>query len=72
MHSFRRPLVPAVCPVNTVHSPKFNVFKNHFTNNLPPTRGSSKWALSGRFPTNSLYAFLLSPLCSIRHTERIC
>ena len=25
-----------------------------------------------RFPTKSVYAFLLSPLCSIRHTERIC
>lgn len=65
-------LGPALCPVNTIHSPKSSIFKNHFTNNLPSTLGSSKRPLSGRFPHQQPVCIFLSALCSTRHTERIC
>jgi len=68
MHAVRRLLVPAVCPLNTVHSPKFSAFKNHFTNNLQSTRGSSKWALSGRFSHQQ--PVCISPLSTVFHAPR--
>ena len=58
--------VPAICPYPepawSIPCPQFHFLKIHFHIILPSTPGSSKWSLSLRFPTKTLYAPLPSPI----------
>ncbi|PNF19261.1 hypothetical protein B7P43_G08019, partial [Cryptotermes secundus] len=53
-------LVPILSQINPVHIIPSYLSKIHSNIVHPPTPWSSQWSLSG-FPTNILYAFLVSP-----------
>jgi len=55
------PLVPILNQNNPVHVPSFNFLKIHLKIIFPSMFGSSKRALSLRFPHQTLYAPFLSP-----------
>ena len=54
--------VPNLSQINLVHASLSFFFKIHFNIIFQCTTGSSKWSLSSRFPTKTLYAPLFSPL----------
>jgi hypothetical protein len=55
------PPIPIQCQLNPVHTPTSHVLKIHLNIILPSTPGISKWFLSLRFTTKTLYTPLHSP-----------
>ena len=60
IHNFLPP-VPIPSQLDPVHTPTSNFLKIHPNIILPSMLGFSKWSLSFRFPTKTLYTPLLSP-----------
>ena len=56
------PFVPILSQLNQVHTPKYNFLKINLNIILLSAPGFSKWSLSLRFPTQTLYTTLLSPI----------
>jgi hypothetical protein len=62
----RLPLVPILRQMQPIHIFSPNFTKIHSNIMFPSTPRSSKWLFPSAFPTNLLYAFLISPPCYIR------
>jgi hypothetical protein len=56
------PRVPILSQINPIHTTPSYLPKVHFNIIHQPKSWSSQWSLSFWLPTNSLYAFLFSPI----------
>ena len=52
---------PSTCPY-PVHTPTYHSLKIHLNIILPSTSWSPQWLFPSRFPTNTLYTHLSSPI----------
>ena len=58
------PPISILSQLDTVHNPTSYFLKIHLIIILPTMPQSPKWSLSLRFPTKTIYAPLLSPICT--------
>ena len=65
------PPVPTLSQINPVHAHPHPFLKIHHNIILPTMPGSSKWRLSFTFPTKTLHAPLLFPICATCPTHLI-
>ena len=56
------PPVPILSQLDPIHNPISHFLEIQFIIIYPPTSGSPKWSLSLRFPHQTLYTTLLSPI----------
>jgi hypothetical protein len=64
-------LVPILRQINKIHTFPSYPSKIHFNIVHPLTSLSSQWLFPSGFPTNILYAFLLSPIRAACHAQLI-